>query len=407
MVVATQAETDLDNIKFERNSNSTKANNKNSAGTLLPVSQTNRVVTAVYSIVRFVIHGFVHDTNNNPCDGLPLMLFGSNTTHSPINIQSKSLSEVNKTPVSSTVVMRNEGYFQLNARTPGVSVISISPYIQNYASFIVTQPKSLRAVTADQSHKCESQDDMLNGALFPSSSRKNVFVHISSWDGVVTDLIVNGLERERHPKRSTSGTKSKLLSEQSINYYALARQEMNKKNNIYFKTESVLSKKLPAQKKSETINIFTICSGHLYERLAKIMMTSVLNNTHSPVKFWFIGAVTSPRFRDVLPLMAKELNFEYQFVDYVWPTGIITQPTTRMRTVWAMKILFLDVLFPVELNRIIFVDADNICKTDMIELMNMDFKGAPYAFTPFCSNRPEMKPFRFWEVCLSFSTLCM
>jgi hypothetical protein len=48
---------------------------------------------------------------------------------------------------------------------------------------------------------------------------------------------------------------------------------------------------------TDTINIFTICSGHLYEKLCKIMMTSVLNNTESPVKFWFIGSVTSPKFR--------------------------------------------------------------------------------------------------------------
>ena len=38
-----------------------------------------------------------------------------------------------------------------------------------------------------------------------------------------------------------------------------------------------------------------------------------------------------------------------------------------------------------------------IVRADLHELMTMDLKGAPYGYTPFCSDRPEMAQFRFWD----------
>lgn len=48
---------------------------------------------------------------------------------------------------------------------------------------------------------------------------------------------------------------------------------------------------------NQTINVFTIASGHMYERLVKIMMLSVTQRTHNPVKFWFLGNFASPAFK--------------------------------------------------------------------------------------------------------------
>jgi UDP-glucose:glycoprotein glucosyltransferase len=59
--------------------------------------------------------------------------------------------------------------------------------------------------------------------------------------------------------------------------------------------------------------------------------------------------------------------------------------------------LFLDVLFPIGLGRIVYVDADQVVRTDLIELMRMDFGDSPYVFTPFCESRPETASFRFWR----------
>lgn len=147
---------------------------------------------------------------------------------------------------------------------------------------------------------------------------------------------------------------------------------------------------------AETINIFSVASGHLYERLLRIMMLSLLKHTKQPVKFWFLKNYLSPQFKDFLPAMSREYNFDYELVQYKWPRWL-HQQTEKQRTIWGYKILFLDVLFPLDVKKIIFVDADQIVRADMKELYEMDLGGAPYAYTPFCDSRKEMDGFRFWN----------
>ena len=50
-----------------------------------------------------------------------------------------------------------------------------------------------------------------------------------------------------------------------------------------------------------------------------------------------------------------------------------------------------------DLDKVIFVDADQIVRTDMIHLIKEDLNGAPYGFTPMCDSRTEMEGFRFWK----------
>ena len=50
-------------------------------------------------------------------------------------------------------------------------------------------------------------------------------------------------------------------------------------------------------RKHADINIFSVASGHLYERFLSIMVLSVLQHTESTVKFWFIENFLSPAFK--------------------------------------------------------------------------------------------------------------
>ena len=146
----------------------------------------------------------------------------------------------------------------------------------------------------------------------------------------------------------------------------------------------------------EVINIFSLASGHMYERLMRIMMVSVINKTNTKVKFWILGNYASPAFRKSLPILAKKYGFEFEFVQYKWPRWL-NQQTEKQRTMWGYKILFLDVLFPLEVDKIIFVDADQIVRADLKELVELDLEGNPYGYTPFCDDRKEMDGFRFWN----------
>jgi UDP-glucose:glycoprotein glucosyltransferase len=130
--------------------------------------------------------------------------------------------------------------------------------------------------------------------------------------------------------------------------------------------------------KLETLHVFSVATGHLYERFLRIMCLTVMQNTKGPVKFWFLANYLSPKFivstncgpwlmlsvssQDYMPTMAAHYGFEYEFVTYKWPHWLFKQ-TEKQRIIWAYKILFLDVLFPLSVNRIIYVDADQVLES--------------------------------------------
>jgi UDP-glucose:glycoprotein glucosyltransferase len=108
--------------------------------------------------------------------------------------------------------------------------------------------------------------------------------------------------------------------------------------------------------------------------------------------------------------MAEEYGFEYELVTYKWPHWLRAQ-TEKQRIIWAYKILFLDVLFPMDLDKVIFVDAgkllhlleiyaeslDQIVRTDMQELVDLDLQDHVYGYPPMGNDRHEMEGFRFWK----------
>lgn len=63
---------------------------------------------------------------------------------------------------------------------------------------------------------------------------------------------------------------------------------------------------------NETIHVFTVASGHMYERLQKIMILSALKRTKNRLKFWFIKNYMSPAMKEFVPVMAKQYGFEYE-----------------------------------------------------------------------------------------------
>ncbi|XP_019738065.1 UDP-glucose:glycoprotein glucosyltransferase 2 isoform X2 [Hippocampus comes] len=116
-------------------------------------------------------------------------------------------------------------------------------------------------------------------------------------------------------------------------------------------------KKDEGEKKEDVLNIFSVASGHLYERFLRIMMLSLLRHTKTPVKFWFLKNYLSPSFKETISHMAEAYGFQYELVQYKWPRWL-HQQTEKQRIIWGYKILFLDVLFPLAVDKIIFVDAD-------------------------------------------------
>ncbi|RHY54794.1 hypothetical protein DYB38_004987 [Aphanomyces astaci] len=144
------------------------------------------------------------------------------------------------------------------------------------------------------------------------------------------------------------------------------------------------SSKLEARK-GDTIHVFSLATGHLYERMLKLMMLSVLKRTNNPVTFWLLENFLSPDFKNSVAALQAEFGMDIRLVTYKWPNWLRRQ-TDKQRIIWGYKILFLDVLFPLGVDKIIYVDADQVVRADLKELWTMDLQGKAYGYTPFCDS---------------------
>ncbi|KAL2809181.1 UDP-glucose:glycoprotein glucosyltransferase-domain-containing protein [Aspergillus granulosus] len=304
-------------------------------------------VDAVYALEHILIEGHSRDlTTKSPPRGVQLVL---GTEDNPY--------------FADTIVMANLGYFQFKAQ-PGLWNINLKP------------GRSERIFNLDSlgrlGYSPQAGDDSNEVALL-SFQGKTLFPRLSRKKGQENeDVLETG---------SKPGSATNFLSK-GLNFASgvLSSVGVNSKNS----------------EEHADINIFSVASGHLYERMLNIMMVSVMRNTKHTVKFWFIEQFLSPSFKSFLPHLAAEYGFSYEMVTYKWPHWLRAQQE-KQREIWGYKILFLDVLFPLSLDKVIFVDADQIVRTDMHDLVTLDLEGAPYGFTPMCDSREEMEGFRFWK----------
>uniref|UniRef100_A0A7N8X340 UDP-glucose glycoprotein glucosyltransferase 1 n=1 Tax=Mastacembelus armatus TaxID=205130 RepID=A0A7N8X340_9TELE len=305
------------------------------------LQEVENIVAAEYELEHLLLEGHCFDVSSGqPPRGLQFTL---GTASEPVIVD--------------TIVMANLGYFQLKAN-PGAWILK------------------LRKGRSDEIYKIYSHD----GTDSPADS-DDIIVVLNNFKGRIIKVKV-----QKKPDKLNEELLSDGTEENDTGFW----KSLTRGFTGGGKTEE------PKQEKDDVINIFSVASGHLYERFLRIMMLSVLKNTKTPVKFWFLKNYLSPTFKEFIPYMAKEYGFQYELVQYKWPRWL-HQQTEKQRIIWGYKILFLDVLFPLAVDKILFVDADQIVRTDLKELRDFDLEGAPYGYTPFCESRREMDGYRFWK----------
>lgn len=318
---------------------------------------------AEYELRNLIVEGSCIDETDKPPQGLKLIL-------------------ENEGKVSvDTIVMANLGYFQLKVPTPGQWNLHLAPGPSSQVYSLKMMEMAKERVKT----------------VYNADSRGRILIHVDSLTGaggIVLRVVRNPGMKGRSvlnpddgdTKVSKAGVIEKIRSTfESI--YPLMNNGENKPNNM----QSQRSLSNP-----ETIHVFSVASGHLYERFLKIMISSVTKHASRPVKFWLLDNYLSPSFRKVIPHFAKKHGAEVGMVTYRWP-GWLRAQTEKQRIIWAYKILFLDVLFPLDVGRIIFVDSDQVVRGDLAELMDIDLEGAPYGYVPFCDSRKEAEGYRFWK----------
>ncbi|KAK7532863.1 UDP-glucose:glycoprotein glucosyltransferase-like protein [Phyllosticta citribraziliensis] len=326
-------------------------------------------IDAVYELEYILIEGHSRDTTNGMY---------------PRGVQ-LDLRTVSNPRYADTIIMSNLGYFQFKAN-PGFFNIELQPG-RSQDIFTIDSAGTLGWSPAAGDETKEIALTSFQGVtLYPRLSRKAGMEEedvLSAPTSLADDLAERGAEL-------ADGLLSKIgLNVKTGNTISRGLQ--------YASRLGLATDKAPAvQEQHADINIFSVASGHLYERMLNIMMVSVMKHTEHSVKFWFIEQFLSPSFKSFLPHLAAEYGFRYEMVTYKWPHWLRGQKE-KQREIWGYKILFLDVLFPLSLDKIIFVDADQVVRTDLYELVTTDLQGAPYGFTPMCDSRTEMEGFRFWK----------
>jgi hypothetical protein len=324
------------------------------------LDSANGPVRATFELQHLLLEGSCVNHENRPAAGVQLQL--------GINQQQPSLYD--------TIVMSNLGYFQLKA-LPGSWVLRLRPG----RSTTVYEINQIRDFDGKRSTMASSN------LVIQSFTGKFIQVSVKPLPGMERVRLLD-IDESNEP---AAGIHAEQPAPSSLwqSFTGMFRSKPEPSPVAIPKDNSV-------QRHGETIHVFSLASGHLYERFMKIMMLSVLKNTQHPVKFWFLENCMSPSFKSFLPSFANSYGFQYELVQYNWPSWLNKQ-TEKHRVIWAYKILFLDVLFPLSVKKIIFVDADQIVRADLQELVELDLEGAPYGYTPFCSSREDMDGFRFWK----------
>ncbi len=272
-----------------------------------------------------------------------------------VQLELKSMSSRNSDGgdiVTDTLVMRNLGYFQLKA-SPGL----------------------WRLLLAE-------------GASRDIYSIKEIRQGLQTY----------GNGRDGVPVASFAGSHVFLLLERNKGHAGRSVWEVGPGDDKASAKLTALGRSPPGDRGDEMIHVFTVASGHMYERLQKIMILSAVKRSSRKIKFWFISNSISNQHREFIPIMAAQYGFEYEFVTFKWPTWLHKQ-TDKQRIIWAYKILFLDVMFPLGLKKVIFCDSDQVIRADLAELWDVDLGGKPYGYVPMCGGNGEddMDRFRFWK----------
>jgi len=310
------------------------------------LSAHETVLSAVYRLDHILVTGHCIDDRREPPAGLQLNL----------NLLDEHAAKGKSKLVSDTLVMSNLGYYQLKAR-PGIFNLTMA------------EGKS------SEIYEIEDKGNF-------GSSR---VISVLSWEPDAFPTSVR--KRKGQESKSLQDAKGGRDGDGSV-WSSLSN---------WFSGDSATAEQAVTDKSGEdTIHVFSLASGHLYERFLKIMMLSVVRNTKSHVKFWLLQNFLSPQFKAFIPRMAKNFGFDYELVTYKWPSWLHEQ-TEKQRIIWGYKILMLDVLFPLSVPKIIYIDSDQVVRSDLKQLWDMNLRGRPYAYTPFCDDKREIEGYRFWK----------
>lgn len=202
-------------------------------------------INAIYELKNILIDGHARDISQNNPRGIQIIL---GTEHRP--------------HVVDTIVMANLGYLQLKAN-PGVWTLDLKE----------GRSREIFEIQSVGSEGWSSRDVAAIGSDIVLTSFEGATIY------------------PRLVRREGKDMEDVLESEESGSGFF--NQAVGKLNKFMGGSKDVAVKGAAQAE----VNIFSVASGHLYERFIYIMIQSVLKHTKSTVKFWFIENFLSPSFK--------------------------------------------------------------------------------------------------------------
>jgi UDP-glucose:glycoprotein glucosyltransferase len=221
-----------------------------------------------------------------------LLVFGQCFEKSSSGVSAPNGLQLTLTPAlssssvaSDTLVMKNLGYYQLQVPFPSLYQLNLA----------VGKANDLYLIMNPDSRSSEDEDNRAK------------IVAVKSFKDVVHRLFVMKRPGKEHIP---------LLEESSSSSTGRARDSEEKEGGFWKNLKSSIFGQEGGVVKSEgngdddTIHVFSLATGHLYERFLRIMMLSVIKSTKSKVKFWLFENYLSPKFKEIAQVMMEQYHFE-------------------------------------------------------------------------------------------------
>lgn len=268
---------DIDNLRCDQSS----------CGDVGPSGQTE-VTSVTYTLKNLLLAGQCFQTmygqfHQVPPNGLQLTLSRSSEEEEHPNYVPQDIDHTD------TLVMQNLGYYQLQAN-PGLWKLNLA----------VGRAREL--------YEIENGQEALDGGIL---------VAVKSFADVMKRLTVAkrpGKEQVPLLQDANGDDDSDDIDEASGGMWESISSLFGGGSDKKKKSKPALPK--PTNEEDNRIHVFSLATGHMYERLLRIMMLSVTKRTSVPVKFWLLENYLSPTFKEIAAHMAKTYGFEVPHIDW-------------------------------------------------------------------------------------------
>lgn len=226
-----------------------------------------------------------------------------------------AISSAQAVYTSDTLVMNNLGYFQLQANQPGLFKIVLAP----------GRASSLYVISLPGEQKVDSNGDILLPVAVRSFADYVIRLNVEKRKGMEHMSLLDmsdALNSDRNLEGETVDTVKKVWNKLSNIWKesdtAKGSDSVSLNSDGEGVSSDVVSTRRVWRDDEERIHVFSLATGHMYERLLRIMMLSVVKRSSMPVKFWLFENYLSPTFKENAEWMSKEYGFEVFTVEFLF-----------------------------------------------------------------------------------------